>query len=580
MAAVEWAKINLAEQRVCNPDLGCGFVAGWGPSGTSLRPGFGWFFGGDAAINSLAMDASGQWKEVAEALRFLARYQREDGKIPHEISQSAASIPWFQEFPYAYYHADTTPYWMVALWQYWRASGDNALLGELRPALEKAYRWCLSVETDGDGIIENTTGGLGAIEVGGLGEGIHQDIYLAAVWTMALRGMGEMARSLGDDTLAADAQARFARARETLNRRYWMPDQGHHAFGILRGGGTNENLTAWPGTALAFGLLDGEEAEGTLSSLSRETISSSWGARLLSTESELYDPLHYNNGMVWPFMTGFVAWAQFQYRRPWAGYPLLEALWRLHADWSLGRHPENLSGATYQTLDATVPHQFFASSMLLTPLARGVLGWDPDAPGGRALLAPQPHPAWTSFSVRNLPVGATRVHLTYRREGEGAEVFLESQGPAVTLTYVQALPLGARDIVLEGNPEPSTDGVEEGRHDLQQRATFSLMEGRPVHLTFRWTGGLEVHPAPPARVMPGARSGGIRILDFRRDGEDWLLRVEGEGGREGRVMLAGEPVEPDVGQVTLDEESGARILAIPFPASSPRVIRIVRLRAG
>lgn len=151
--------MNLEEQRSCNPDLGCGLVAGWGPSGTSLRPGFGWFFGGDAAINSLAMDATGQWKLVAEGLRFLAHYQREDGKIPHEISQSAGTIPWFEEFPYAYYHADTTPFWMLALWNYWRASGDDDLIRELWPSLMKAYQWCLSVETDGDGIIENTTGG-------------------------------------------------------------------------------------------------------------------------------------------------------------------------------------------------------------------------------------------------------------------------------------------------------------------------------------------------------------------------------------------------------------------------------------
>ena len=57
--ALEWAKINLEEQRVCNPDLGCGFVAGWGLSGDGGRPGFGWFFGGDAMINTYAMDALG-----------------------------------------------------------------------------------------------------------------------------------------------------------------------------------------------------------------------------------------------------------------------------------------------------------------------------------------------------------------------------------------------------------------------------------------------------------------------------------------------------------------------------------------
>ena len=131
--AFEWAKVNLDEQLVCNPDLGCGLVAGWGPSGKSARPGFGWFFGGDAAINSLAMSSAGMGDLVAQGLRFLARYQRDDGKIPHEVSQAAGRIAWFTDFPYAYYHADTTPFWIVAVWQYVRATGDTALLKELWP---------------------------------------------------------------------------------------------------------------------------------------------------------------------------------------------------------------------------------------------------------------------------------------------------------------------------------------------------------------------------------------------------------------------------------------------------------------
>jgi glycogen debranching enzyme len=109
-------------------------VAGWGPSGDGARPGFGWFFGGDAAINSFAMAATGQWAPAADGLRFLAKYQRADGKIPHEVSQAAGVIPWFEEYPYAYYHADTTPFWLLALWRQWKASGDAALLGELWPA--------------------------------------------------------------------------------------------------------------------------------------------------------------------------------------------------------------------------------------------------------------------------------------------------------------------------------------------------------------------------------------------------------------------------------------------------------------
>jgi hypothetical protein len=524
------------------------------------------------------MDATGQWADVAQALRFLARYQREDGKIPHEISQAAGTIPWFEEFPYAYYHADTTPYWMLALWHYWKASGDVALVQELWPAFLKAYRWCRSVETDGDGLIENTTGGLGAIEVGGLGEGIHQDIYLAAVWTEALKGVVELAVARGDSVLASEGQEILQRASSTLNQRYWMPDRGYHAFGILRGGGTNGNLTAWPATALGFGLLREKEAEGTLFHLARETISAKWGARLLSTESDLYDPLHYNNGMVWPFMTGFVAWGQYRYRRPWAGFPLLEALWRLHGDWSPGRHPENLSGAYYQILDATVPHQFFASSMLVTPLARGLLGWEPDAPRKTATLAPQPHPAWEEFQVRNLGVGETRMHLDYKR-GEGeVDVLITAQGPTVDITYVQSIPLGARNLVVDGPGEPGEVQEVRGLHDIQHRSTFPVSEGTPVRLRFRWEGGLEVFSDGGGELLPGATDGGPRILDFTMQGGDWILTLEGPGGEDVQVNLRGERVTAGQGRVIRGPEEGGDLLRLSLPAEGPRVVRTVRLR--
>ena len=324
--ALEWAKINLEEQRVCNPDLGCGFVAGWGLSRNGTRPGFGWFFGGDAMMNTFAMDALGQWELVAEELAFLARYQRADGKITHEISQAAARIDWFGSYPYAYYHADTTPYWMYALYQYWRASGDDDLLRELWPAYRRAWAWCLTAETDGDGIIENTVGGMGAVEVGGLGAALHQGIYLAGVWVAALNGTLPMAERMKDRELAEEASRLIPVAEETLNNAYWRSEDSHHAFGILRDGRTNDNLTVWPAAAAAFGLLQSDRARSTLAKIAGDRVSSDWGAHMLSTESELYHPLQYNMGTVWPFVTGYASWAQYRYRRPWAGFHLMDAV--------------------------------------------------------------------------------------------------------------------------------------------------------------------------------------------------------------------------------------------------------------
>ncbi|MBK8058745.1 MAG: hypothetical protein IPK33_13085 [Gemmatimonadetes bacterium] len=98
---LRWAKVNLDEAMVCNPDLGCGLVAGYGLSGAaSDRPGFGWFFGGDAAINSFGMSGVGQRDLVRDGVfRFFAKYQRADGKITHEISRRGGEGRLVREVP-------------------------------------------------------------------------------------------------------------------------------------------------------------------------------------------------------------------------------------------------------------------------------------------------------------------------------------------------------------------------------------------------------------------------------------------------------------------------------------------------
>jgi glycogen debranching enzyme len=578
--AFQWAKVNLAEQFTCNPDLGCGLVAGWGPSGSSARPGFGWFFGGDAAINSFAMDATGLWEEVAAGLRFLAEYQDQrggvnDGKIPHEISQSAAHIPWFTDFPYTYYHADTTPYWIVAAWRYWRASGDNGWLAAHWPNVQRAYAWCLTTETDGDGIIENTTGGLGAIELGALGEGIHQDIYLAAVWIKALEAVTEMGWHMGDDQLAMEAESIRDRASSTLNDGYWREEDGHHAFGILQSGQTNDNLTVWPATAAAFALLDAPRAESTLTKLAADSISADWGARILSTGSPLYDPMHYNNGAVWPFVTGFVSWGQYSYRRPWAGFPLVDAVAQLTFDWSRGRHPELMSGRYYRPLDAAVPQQFFATSMLVTPLMAGLVGWDPDAPQGRATLAPQLPPRWDRFTASGLRVGDTRIAAAFeQRPGEFAATIAGS-GPNVTVTLVLPVPLGARDVQLDAGAEYGPASLQQGPHDGWMNVDLPIANDSAT-VSVRWEGGLAVEP-PTVALQPGQQSDGVRVLDFRFGDDVWLLTVEGAPGRTYDMTLYGEEIHDIDGAEVLERNGGQNWIRVAFSSGDRRVTRVVRI---
>ena len=576
--ALEWSKVNLDEQLVCNPDLGCGLVAGWGPSKNSTRPGFGWFFGGDAAINTFAMDAVAQWDLVAQGLRFLAQYQRDDGKITHEISQSAGRIPWFTDFPYAYYHADTTPYWIVAVWRYWRASGDDGLVRDLWPTIEKAYAWCLSVETDGDGIIENTTGGIGAIEVGAIGAQLHQDIYLAAVWIEALGAMTELAAARGEPQISSEANDIRTQALVTLNSEYWRGDEGHHAFGILQSGGTNNNLTVWPATAATFDLLEKDRAERTLVKLAADSISADWGARILSTGSSLYDPMHYNNGAVWPFVTGFVAWAQYNHRRPWAGFPLIDALKQMTFDWARGRHPELLSGRYYRPLDTAVPQQFFATSMLVSPIVSGIFGWDPDAPNHRARLAPQLPPDWTRATVRHLKIGRARIDLELTQEDGTLEALVSHTGPPLELELVLSLPLAATEIQ---HADPNAESqqpltVTNGRHDIQVSTLLTLSSGEN-QVSLHWVGGLAVVP-PTLRLVPGQESRGIRVLDFSPSEGGWNITVEGEAGQVYRIGLRGERPRVVDGPATVSTTETAHILEVHFPLGEGRATETIHLK--
>jgi glycogen debranching enzyme len=525
--AVEYAKVNLDESFVCNPDLGCGLVAGYGLSGgASDRPGFGWFFGGDAAINSFAMTGAGLSPLVREGvLRFFAKYQRADGKITHEISQGAKRVDWFG-YPYAFYHGDTTPFWILAFAEYWRQTGDTALVRQLWPNLTRAYDWSRRTDVNGDGLMENPVAGAGALEVGDLQIGILSDVYLGGVWVAALDGFARMAQALGDRRLADSARATRVRAARTLEARLWNPALGQYAFALLQDGSVNPNLTSWPATAMAFAVFDTLNGAQMAARLASSNIMTDWGARPLSATSTLFDPLHSNNGAVWPFVTGFVSLAQYRYHNATAGYFALQAIARTGFDQSLGRNPEVISGRLYKPLDTAVPHQFFATSMVLTPLLRGLLGIDVDVPSARVTLAPHLPPTWDSLRVENVPVGRGTVSFTLRRAASAMTLVARRTGAdrsPVDLVFSPALPLGARlgDTRVAATSTPG---------DLHAAVRASLTDS--ATLTVPFTGGWSIVP-PAMPAMIGGRSRAPRVLSERLPADDrYAVTLEGLSGRQ------------------------------------------------
>ncbi|MBK8250369.1 MAG: hypothetical protein IPK85_23680 [Gemmatimonadetes bacterium] len=575
--AFEWAKVNLDESMVCNPDLGCGLVAGYGHSGSaSDRPGFGWFFGGDAAINSFGMSAVGQRDLVRDGVfRFFAKYQRADGKITHEISQGAKKVDWFGAYPYAFYHGDTTPFWVLAFGEYWKQTADTALVRELWPNVRKAYDWSKRADSDGDGLMENPIAGAGALEVGDLQVGIVSDVYLSGVWVAALDRFARLADVMREPALASEARAIRAKALRTIEQKLWLPQLGQYAFALLDGGKINENLTSWPATAMAFDVFDATNGAQMASRLAGAEIMTDWGARPLSARSALFDPLHYNNGAVWPFVTGWVSLAQYRYYNAHAGYFALQAIARTGFADALGRNPEVISGRVYKPLDTAVPHQFFATSMVLTPLVRGLLGLEVDAPAGRLTLAPRLPAHWDSLRVDQIAVGDDRLSVVMRRRRGviSAEVWRTAgdAGRPIEVTFAPALPLGATNVQ---SMVPGAGPVQQFPGAVVQASTARLRER--LRLGTSWEGGIEVATATEAPRI-GARSRALRIISERLVGGRHVITVQGRAREGYQLRLRGtapiervtvEPSTASVGPLALAQPDslGWQTLQVTFPA--------------
>lgn len=579
--AFEWAKVAMDKGMVDNPELGLGLIAGWGATGDGARPGFGWFFGGDAAINSYAMTGYGDFDSMRAEFKFLAKYQRADGKITHEISQSAAMIKWFEEYPYAFFHADTTPFYISAVYNLYRQSGDKKLIEELWPTLKKAYEFCIANDSDGDGILENSMAGLGASELGSLLEDLHQDIYLAATNLEASTAMVDLAQVMNDGTLARLALERENKAFASLNELYWNPQTNRYAYALTKTGKQNNEITAWTAVPMMFGQLDAKRISETLNGLSSSAISTDWGARMLSNRSPAYDPIAYNNGGVWPFLTGFVACAEYEYHRPHSGFAHLQQVANLAFDHSLGYQPEILSGDYYRPLDESVPHQLFSTGMVVTPFIRGLMGFRADAAKQTLRIAPQLPASWDRLHIKNYRIGPGKLTITTTRfpvdqsklksrrvPDSRLRLEMEKQDDEpLKLALSPALPALAKitRVTVDGKQVKFTTGY----YGANTACQFEAVLKRRSVIEISYRDGIEFEAMNlPAQV--GERTTSLKVLEVTTPATNRLmLKVEGLAGHGYELRFRGGMSILNVqGGKLKSEADDWKLIEVAIPASN------------
>jgi glycogen debranching enzyme len=554
--AYDWARINMAQAVVHNPFLGEGLIAGYGVDEGDRRPGYDWFFGRDALWTSLALNADGDFKTTRLALDFLSRFQRQDGKIPHEVPQTASLIEPLEKTPFAYASADATPLYLIAFDDYVTRSGDIQFAREKWASLDNAYKF-LATTFDGNDLARNDGIGHGWVEGGPLFPA-HMEFYQAALGVEAMRAWSHLSTSTGQTATAAALDKQLAQTKLRLDPTFWMPRLGRYAFALDSHDEPVDAPSVLATVPMWFGLADKEHAAAELDELARPEHQADWGMRLLPSSDSRYSPAGYHFGSVWPLFTGWASVAEYRYHRPFSAYENLRANALLTFAGAPGHVTEVLSGDANQGLATATPHQTWSSAMVIAPLLLGMFDLRVDALDRRISLSPQLPANWDHAALRNIRLGEATVNLRIEQKPGLVRLRVtDNASSSAVLDYAPAFSPHARilRVTLNGHPLPYT--VSTSGHEQQVHLQVPL-NGRDQVVEVLTQGDLQI--AHDAALPPlGGASQGLRLTheSWSPDGNTWTIQFEGKraagydlaifGAQEIQSVEGGELLREDDG---------------------------------
>ena len=567
--AYDWSRVSMLQGLVNNPYLGIGLVAGYRTSGESQRPGFAWFFGRDSFWTALALDAVGDFATTRTALEFISKYQREDGKIPHEIAQGANFVPWFKNYPYAYASADATPLYIIAANDYVAQSGDSAFVKNQWNSLWKAYQFLLSTY-DKQALPQNFGIGHGWVEGGPLLP-VKTEFYQSGLGAEALRALANLAQLAGKDDVAKKLSQDFEQQRPRVNDAFWLAEKKRYAFALDQNGKPVDEASVLATVAMWFGLVDETNAGSMITQLADVDQQTDWGMRIISARSSKFSGGGYHYGSVWPLFTGWASVGEYRYHREFPAYANLRANSLLAIDGALGHVTEVLSGDYYQPLSTGSPHQIWSAAMVVSPMLRGMFGLNSNAQTRTLTFAPHVPADWTSFSIGNVHVGNNTLQLSYTKSEEG--IFLETERTGgsddCTVEFRPAISLRAKVQNANLNGKPVAFQLQPNAEDQHVLIHVPVGEGKKflqVYVTNDF-GVSTTSSLPPL----GSISQGLRILSeiWSASRDELDLEISGAAGNvyELKVWNPGQLQRVDGGELSKKPE-GATV-SVQFPRSGP-----------
>jgi len=321
-----------------------------------------------------------------------------------------------------------------------------------------------------------------------------------------------------------------------------------------------KEISPWNAVGLMWELGDPQRSLRSLEKLGTAELTTDWGIRSISIRSKYYQPLNYNYGAVWPFLTSWVTTAQYKHHLMLQGCNSLMSTVRHTFDHALGYVTEVFSGTHNIWPQEAGSHQGFSTAGVVLPFVRGMLGLEGDAIQKRITFAPHFPADWEHVSIDNYRIGGAVFSFNYTRAKEEITInILSKHSASYALQIAPALGIGStiNEVIVDGNPVQFNQ--ELSTQTVQPIVDVKLKAGT-TNVKIRFDPTVELLP-PPIDPKTGDMNRGLKIISVRKKEDQLEVNVEG---------LAGEPYELGVvnpefirGVIGADHQGNKLVVKMP-----------------